>query len=532
VSEDFKEEHFEPQLEIEVGELEIEVGELEIEVGELETEVEELEGIERYLQRKIEKDSGKVRNVVFSPCGNLTAFVYEWRHSHTSNVIQRNTQTRTSTSFSFGYSIACIAYSPDSSRIAVAGWKGTVRILDIQTGLLTSNLGCEQRDDIYCIMYSPDGLWIITGSSGGYLQLCDARNDLAAYRWLGHDSTILDVNFSSNSQWIASCSSDNSVKFWSADTRTLVSVFLGHSDSISSVVFSPDGSHLVTGSDDETVRFWVGSLEADLRTQDPSTPATSVAYSSDGQHLVFGSDDGSVRVCNADTGESELVVSSSSTSPINCVAFSPDGLRFAGATYTGCVTFWDATGNSADTVLVAQGQSVTPIAFSPCGRWLVTSKNNASQLWDASSGQPGQILASHTGSVTSVSFSPNGRHIVSSSYKGSIRIWEIGFTEPREIVTGIDSWISTVAYSPVAPQIAASFGDVVQIWDEQSGNSLQRLKQTSDVSTFAFSSCGSWIAIGCCGFVSLWNYGLKDLRWEWRQAVVVKGFIGDVVALA
>jgi hypothetical protein len=32
--------------------------------------------------------------------------------------------------------------------------------------------------------------------------------------------------------------------------------------------------------------------------------------------------------------------------------------------------------------------------------------------------------------------------------------------------------------------------------------------------------------------VSLWNYGLKDLRWEWRQAVVVKVFIGDVVALA
>ncbi|KAF8933061.1 hypothetical protein BGZ47_011056 [Haplosporangium gracile] len=474
------------------------------ETGASESVVKDYYGPDKVVwQSKPREYSRLSRKVMFSPCGKLIASVSDlglFGDIIYTIVRQWSIRTLTPIVLSSKDRVFAITYSSDSKHIALAGKGGVVRIFDTQTGLHTLELVCRTHQDIGCVTYSPDGKWIIAGTRGGSLHLCEARNDLSEYYWTGHESPVSIVSCSLNGQWIASCSMDNFVKLWSTDTRALVSVFIGHFSIISSLVFSPDGLQLTSSSHDGTVRFWkANSIEEGLRSHSSSVPVSSVAYSPDGQRLVFGAKDGSVRLYNANTGEPELVVFSKNSSFVKRVAFSSDGLRIAGATAAGQVTFWDVTGGSVDTVLDFHRQSP---AFSPCGNWIATShKDNTVRSWDACSGQPGHVLTGHTELPTGLSFSPDGSIIVSGARHGSLRSWELSLKS-------------------------------VQTWGEQSGKLEQRLVQWSDTFDFALSSCGGWIAAGFCGFVSLWNYAPNNLQREWKQQVVVRGFVGNVITIA
>ena len=72
-----------------------------------------------------------------------------------------------------------------------------------------------------------------------------------------HDDDVMSVAFSPDGKFVVSGSSDKTARLWEISTGQLLRVYSGHTAGITSVAFLPDGQRIVTGSLDGTIRTWI-----------------------------------------------------------------------------------------------------------------------------------------------------------------------------------------------------------------------------------------------------------------------------------
>ncbi|KAF9149864.1 Guanine nucleotide-binding protein subunit beta-2-like 1 [Linnemannia schmuckeri] len=159
------------------------------------------------------------------------------------------------------------------------------------------------------------------------------------------------------------------------------------------------------------------------------------------------------------------------------------------------------------------------------------------RLWDSRSGAPGRVLSGHIKSISSISISPSEDRIFSGSGDGTIRVWDMNTGESRVIVSpdhdalaevwdffiysyglgDVEEFIVDFKYSRSCNQIATIHGDEnVRLWSEDAGVFQHSLKHDTEVSCFAISSCGQWIACGSGDSVWLWNFVVEDGIQQWK----------------
>ena len=77
-----------------------------------------------------------------------------------------------------------------------------------------------------------------------------------------------------------------------------------------------------------------------------------------------------------------------------------------------------------DLVFLSSG-TVTSVAYSPCGKWIVSgSIDHTIKVWEASTGTCQSMLTGHAGPVTQVEFI-DADTVVSSSDDGTTRAWDV-----------------------------------------------------------------------------------------------------------
>ncbi len=68
---------------------------------------------------------------------------------------------------------------------------------------------------------------------------------------------------------------------------------------------------------------------------------------------------------------------------------------------------------------------VNAVAFSPDGRLLVSaSADHSVRLWDLVTGKPLRILVGHSAWVLGIDFSPDGRLLASGAEDKTLRLWD------------------------------------------------------------------------------------------------------------
>ncbi|OCH84299.1 WD40 repeat-like protein, partial [Obba rivulosa] len=72
----------------------------------------------------------------------------------------------------------------------------------------------------------------------------------------GHQRKVVAVTYSPDGLYIASGSDDHTVWLWMTSTKKAHVIFKGHTDRISSVDFAPDNLVVASASHDGSVRFW------------------------------------------------------------------------------------------------------------------------------------------------------------------------------------------------------------------------------------------------------------------------------------
>ncbi len=110
---------------------------------------------------------------------------------------------------------------------------------------------------------------------------------------------------------------------------------------------------------------------------------------------------------------------------------------------------------------MAKACRISGIAFSPDGKWVATTGNDASvQVWEAETGKVIFELTGHTGPTFGVAFSPDGRSLASSSVDRTIKIWQLPVAggqvaEPLTLY-GHTGAVYRLAFSPDGTRLAST----------------------------------------------------------------------------
>lgn len=252
--------------------------------------------------------------------------------------------------------LQAVAFSPDGSRVALAGAGPGISVLDADRGTPVEFL--EQQDStVQTLAFSADGrLWsaesnqkvvswtsaadwtlertigrlddpgqltdrvlsvdfhpdsklLATGggraADSGELKLWSTADGTLVRDFAGaHRDTFNCVRFSPDGQYLATASADRLVKVFRVADGSLVHTLAGHTHHVLGVCWQPDGKRLASCGGDNVVKLWDMEAETALRTMRGDTyligeykrEVNTISFIGDTEHLLVSSGDRTVRM--------------------------------------------------------------------------------------------------------------------------------------------------------------------------------------------------------------------------------------------
>lgn len=444
--------------------------------------------------------------------------------------------------------VASVNFSPDGSRVITASFNGTARIWDRATGQLTAGPLTHSKGVRYAT-FSPDGRYVVTSSIDLTARIWDAQTGAAVAPPFRHDSTVRIARFSLDGSLLVTASDDGTARVWDARAARPLCEPLNHGAYVVDAVFSPKATNVfLTASVDGTARLWRLSSARPYRPLVAGGPVNIAIFSPSGRRVVTGRADGISQVWDAGSADpvtppleskellhdaafspDETVVATASADrstrlweipsgkllreisghgDVQCVAFSPDGRKFARGLYSGTAQVFDSESGTAIGLELKHAASVNALCFSPDGALVATaSLDYTARFWNSETGEPvGQIMRHH-GWVRRGEFSRDGRRFVTASPDGTAKVWDS--TTGKELMTLRHSaGVLEATFDPSGRYIATGSADkAAWLWDANTGELLtEPLKHPGSVRSVRFGMGGrSLFTSARTGQARLWD---------------------------
>ena len=491
-----------------------------------------------------------------------------------------------------------LAFSSDGSKLVYGDSEQRIEMRDVATGTLMMSLEPPHSRSRLCSAAISSGSGrIAIGERGGTLKILDLTTGLCEYVLEGHSSAVTSMAFfnsgtRSNEDQLASGSSDGIINIWDVATRTLRFTLECHYAEVTSLQFSNiehsgAAPRLASSSMDGTAKIWDperGALQYTLEqalqreAREPIQRGLRTAvFSSDGMKLASISND---RVCTVWStitgdmvysfgnlsksdgagsiaflgGDCEIAISNplhesgyeildlktgkasyvfeSGMSHVSSIAFSSKTMHLASASNRGEIKIWDmeTTARRQEQPFRCNALSTPPsLRFSGDGLWLASIvRHGTIKIWHVETGKLQCVLKyptsdSDPGRAPSIAFSSDGKMLAGDIYGRQAMIWNPS-TGKTEHVFDDPTFLpgqSPTGCSPVPPIALSTDGRLAKVL--YNGTLIILNVMTEDweeldhsvpyeTTSVSFSADNRWLAAGSKrGTINVWDTTAEEL---------------------
>jgi hypothetical protein len=230
---------------------------------------------------------------------------------------------------------------------------------------------------------------------------------------------------SSNGRWMACGTGTSIIQVFNLNQpNSPPELFEAHKGAVVDLDFILGKDILISIGSDKTVMSWNLLTDEKKTIVASNTRIRTICNSRDGQFIYGGTDDGLLVRWTISTGEEKIIYNNGGEG-INAISLNTKGTRLAFGDKSGKIVIIDPVSAKRLTQKKGHNARIQDIAYSPDNSQIATSSYDGTiMIWNANDlNDTPVVITEHESWALAIAFSPDGKTLVSSSEKGDIYYW-------------------------------------------------------------------------------------------------------------